>query len=99
DETSGPRFDIREYTQAASEVAAAAHELSALTERADTLLPTMRQASDEMADRIKQIQDRLFLELLLLVVAAIAASLLAALVYRAVVARIQKHDTRVRAAR
>jgi hypothetical protein len=99
DETSGPRFDIREYTQAASEVAAAAHELSALTERADTLLPAMRQATDEMADRIKQIQDRLFLELLLLVVAAIAASLLAALVYRAAVARIQKHDTRVRAAR
>ena len=97
DETS-PRFDIREYTEAAREVTAAGQELNALTERADIALPAMRQVTDEMADRIERILDRLFLGLLMLVVAAIAASLLAALIYRAVVARMQNHDAPARVA-
>ena len=97
DETS-PRFDIREYTEAAREVTAAGQELNALTERADIALPAMRQITDEMADRIERILDRLFLGLLMLVVAAITASLLAALIYRAVVARMQNHDAPARVA-
>lgn len=85
-DTSRP-FDIREYTEAAREAAAVAQELNALTERADTVLPVMRQATDETADRIERIINHLFLDLLMLVLAAIAASLLAALVYRGVVTR------------
>jgi hypothetical protein len=96
---ASPHFDIREYIEAAREVAAASQELNTLTERADTALPAMRQATDEMADRIDRILNRLFLKLLLLIVAAIAASLLAALVYRAVVSRMQKHEAPMRAAR
>src|SRR5215469_2783668 len=76
-----------------------ARELNTLTERADTVLPVMRQATDEMAARTERILNHLFLELLLLILAAIAASLLAALVYRAVVSRMQRHDTPVRTAR
>ena len=73
--------------------------MNTLTERADTVLPVMRQATDEMAARTERILNHLFLELLLLILAAIAASLLAALVYRAVVSRMQQHDTPVRTAR
>jgi hypothetical protein len=97
-ETSPP-FDIREYTEAAREVAAATQELNALTERANTLLPLMRQTTEGVADRLERIRDHLFLELLGLVVAAVATTLLAALTYRAVVAHMHRQDTSARAAR
>jgi hypothetical protein len=97
-DTSRP-FDIREYSEAAENAAVAAHELDVLAERADSVIPVMRQATDETADRLERIINHLFLELLMLILAAIAASLLAALVYRAVVVRIEKHDTGAHAAR
>jgi hypothetical protein len=92
-------FDIREYSEAAGNAAVAAHELDALAEHAGIVIPVMRQATDETADRLERIINHLFLDLLMLIVATIAASLLAALVYRAVVARMEKHDTGARAAR
>jgi hypothetical protein len=97
-DTSRP-FDIREYSEAAGNAAVAAHELDVLAERADIVVPVMRQATDETADRLERIINHLFVDLLMLILAAIAASLLAALVYRAVVARMQKHDTSARAVR
>jgi hypothetical protein len=92
-------FDIREYGEAANEAAVAAHELDVLANRADIVVPVMRRATDETADRLERIINHLFLDLLALIVAAISASLLAALVYRAVVARMEKHDTGAHAAR
>jgi hypothetical protein len=91
-------FDIREYTEAVREAAAAARELNALTERTDTVLPAMRHATDESADRVERLINHLFVRLLMLIVATIAASLLAALGYRAFVARRQNHDAPVRVA-
>jgi hypothetical protein len=92
-------FDIREYGEAANETAVAAHELDDLAKRADIVVPVMREATDETADHLERIINHLFLDLLMLIVAAIAASLLAALIYRAVIARMEKHDTGARAAR
>jgi ABC-type proline/glycine betaine transport system permease subunit len=86
---------MREYSEAVENAA----ELDVLAERADIMIPVMRQATNETADRLEQIINHLFLELLMLILAAIAACLLAALVYRAAVARMQKHDTGARAAR
>ncbi|HUC64338.1 MAG TPA: hypothetical protein VMA53_02845 [Stellaceae bacterium] len=97
-DTSRP-FDIREYSEAADKAAVAAHELGVLAERADIVVPALRQATDETADRLERIINHLFLDLLALILAAVAASLLAVLVYRAVVARVEKRDTGARAAR
>jgi hypothetical protein len=82
-----PPFDIRQYTEMLKQATAATQELQALAGRADAILPALRTATEEAAGRGTQLMNHLFLLLALLILIAVAATLMAALVYRRIVAR------------
>jgi hypothetical protein len=71
------------------ELTVASRELNALAQGLDTTLPLVTQ---DAAAHVDAILDRAFLQLLVLVVVAIAATLLAALAYRAVTIRMQRRS-------
>jgi hypothetical protein len=83
----GPPFDIRNYTEMLREATVASHELDALAQRTDSLLPVLRVATQDTASRIDGILNHLFWLAVLLILVATAAILLAALAYRRLVAR------------
>ena len=84
-----PPFDIRQYTEMIRELTVASRELNALAQGLDTTLPLVTQ---DAAAHVDAILDRVFLQLLVLVVVAIAATLLAALAYRAATIRMQRRN-------
>jgi hypothetical protein len=88
----GPPFDIRHYTAMLEQATLTAREMNALTQSADSLLPTLRSATQEAAARLEAAENHLFLLLLLLVFAAAAAALLAALAYRRIVAGFERRQ-------
>jgi hypothetical protein len=89
----GPPFDIRQYTEALQAATTTARELDALAQRADSILPVLRSATQDAAGRIEVILNHVFLLVLLLIVAAAAAALLAAIAYRRIVVRLERHDS------
>lgn len=83
-------FDITEYTQMVRELAQTTRELNALAQNVDSALPAVRGATQEAATQLEQVLDRVFVQLLVIVLVAIAGTLVAALVYRAAVLRLQR---------
>jgi len=81
----GPPFDIRNYTEMLREATTASRELDALAQRTDSLLPVLRVASQDTANRVNGILNHLFWLAVLLVLVATVAVLLAALAYRRLV--------------
>ena len=78
----GPPFDIRNYTEMLREATTASRELDALAARTDSLLPVLRVASQDTANRVNGILNHLFWLAVLLILVATAAVLLGALAYR-----------------
>jgi len=81
----GPPFDIRNYTEMLREATTASRELDELAQRTDALLPVLRIASQDTANRVNGVLNHLFWLAVLLVLVATAAVLLAALAYRRLV--------------
>jgi len=86
----GPPFDIGKYTEMLQQASATAHEINALAERANALLPVLRVATQEAAGQANQILNHLFVLLLLLVLAAAAATVVAMLAYRRFALRLEQ---------
>ena len=88
----GPPFDIRDYTQLIRELSMTTRDLSALAQSVNGTLPAVRRATQDAAGTLEQVMNHLFLQLLLLMVVAVVLITLAALAYRAMVARIQRRS-------
>ncbi|HXW74929.1 MAG TPA: hypothetical protein VEK10_08960 [Steroidobacteraceae bacterium] len=88
----GPPFDIRNYTEMLRQATETAREINALTKSADAALPVVRTLTQDAAGRLNQVVNHLFVLLLLLVLAAAAAATLAAVAYRRIMARLERHD-------
>jgi hypothetical protein len=83
---SGPPFDIRNYTEALRAATVTAEQLSALTRQLNGTLPAVQTATQGLIDNFVR-------QILLIVVVLILGSLGAALAYRAIVIRMQRHST------
>ena len=83
-QSSGPPFDIRNYTEALRAATDAAQQLSALTQQLNTAVPTVRLATQGLIDNIVR-------QVLVVLALLILGTLGAALVYRAIVLRMQRH--------
>jgi hypothetical protein len=81
----GPPFDIREYTAMLQQAALTAREVNTLAHSADSLLPGLRSATQDVTARLEALENRLSVLLVLIVFAAAASGLLAALAYRRIV--------------
>jgi hypothetical protein len=88
----GAPFDIRQYTEMLREASTATRELNALAQRADSLPPLLRTATQQAAGHVDQILNHLFFLLLGLVFAAIAGVLLAVIAYRRIMVHLQRGD-------
>jgi small-conductance mechanosensitive channel len=93
---NGPPFDIRQYTEMLREATNTSRELNTLAQRADSLLPVLRTATQDASGQLDKVLNRLFLLLLLLILAAAAAALLAALAYRRLSARFNRGSVSAR---
>ena len=91
-DSTAPPFDIRDYTQMIRELSTTTRELNELAQNVDSTLPVVQRATQDAAGTLEQVMDYLFYRLLLLVVAAVVLITLAALAYRAVVARMQRRN-------
>jgi methyl-accepting chemotaxis protein len=87
-----PPFDIREYTEMIRELSATTRDLNALAQSVDSTLPAVRRATQDAAGTLQQVTNRLFWQLLILVVVAVVATTLGALAYRVAVTRIQRRS-------
>ena len=85
-QTSGPPFDIRNYTEALRAATDTAQQLSALTQQLNTAVPTVRSATQGLIDNIVR-------QILVLLAVLILGTLGAALAYRVIVQRMQKNTT------
>jgi ABC-type proline/glycine betaine transport system permease subunit len=74
------------------EASTATRELNALAQRADSLPPLLRTATQQAAGHVDQILNHLFFLLLGLVFAAIAGVLLAVIAYRRIMVHLQRGD-------
>ncbi len=83
-QASGPPFDIRNYTEALRAATDTAQQLSALTRQLNTTVPTVRLAALGLIDNIVR-------QVLVVLALLILGTLGAALVYRAIVLRMQRH--------
>jgi hypothetical protein len=88
----GPPFDIRQYTAMLEAATTTSRELNTLAQRADSLLPILRSATQDATASLREAANHLFVLLVLLVFAAAAAALLAALAYRQIVARLERRE-------
>jgi hypothetical protein len=89
---SSPPFDIRDYTEMIRELSATTRDLSTLAQNVDSALPAVHRATQEAAGTVQQVTNRLFWQLLVLIVVAIVLTTLGAVVYRAVVTRVQRRN-------
>jgi hypothetical protein len=80
-------FDVTEYTEALRELGATATQLQALIAQADSKAPAITQLSDRAADRMATVVDRVYWRLVQLVLVLVAAVVIGALAYRAIVRR------------
>jgi hypothetical protein len=85
-----PPFDIRQYTAMLEQATITARELDALAQRSDALLPVLRSATADAAQRANGVLNHLFWLLALLVLVIAAAALLAALAYRRITPRLER---------
>ena len=80
-------FDVTEYTAALRQLGEAAQQLQALLVDADRKTPALSQVSDRAADRVESLVDHMYWRLVQLALWLVAASVLGALTYRAIVRR------------
>jgi len=80
-------FDVTEYTEALRQLADAAQQLKALLDQADSQAPALTQLSDRATDHVTSLVDHLFWRLVQLAMVLVVASVLGALVYRAIARR------------
>jgi hypothetical protein len=92
----GPPFDIRQYTEMLREATNTSRELNTLAQRADSLLPVLRSATQDATGHVDRVLNHLFFLLLLLICAGAAAALLAALAYRRLITRFDRGSVTVR---
>lgn len=83
-------FDVTEYTEALRQMGDTAQLLQALLAQADSKAPALTQVSDRAADRVASMVDHVYWRLVQLVLLLVAASVLGALAYRAIVRRAGK---------
>jgi len=81
---SGPPFDIRNYTEALQAATGTAQELTALTQQLNASMPSVRSATQGLIDNIVR-------QVLLILAVLIVGTFGAALAYRAIVLRMQRH--------
>jgi hypothetical protein len=82
-------FDVTEYTEALRQLGEAAQHLQVLLAQADGKAPALSQASDRAVERLSSLVDHVYRLLLQLILAAVAAVVIGALGYRAIVRRWQ----------
>jgi hypothetical protein len=87
--SSQPRqpFDITQYTETARQLGATAQQLQELLNQVDANVPALGQLSEGVSDRAESLVDHMFWRLVQLALVLVAASLVAALGYRAIVRR------------
>jgi methyl-accepting chemotaxis protein len=87
--TSQPRqpFDITKYTESLRQLSDTAQQLQVLLNQVDTKVPALTQLSGQASDRVESLVDHLFWRLVQLGLVLIAAGLVGALGYRAIVRR------------
>jgi len=90
----GPPFDIREYTAMLERATLAVRELNTLAGSAETMLPTLRLATQDASARMEAVENHLFLLLMLLVLFTALAAVLATLAYRYLVAHLERGNAR-----
>jgi len=81
---SGPPFDIRDYTEAIRALGTTSQQLIPLAQQLDSAVPVIEVTAQGIIDKAIR-------ELLVLVAVAILGTLGAALAYRAIVIRMQRH--------
>lgn len=80
-------FDVTEYTEALRQLGDTARQLQVLLAQADGKAPTLTQLSDRAAERLASLVDHVYWRLVQLVLVLVAAVVLGALGYRAIVRR------------
>ena len=92
-EAPGKPFDVTEYGAAATQVAAAAHELNGLVTTLDASMPEVQRTFDDAAARGTRVVDHAFVRGLQLGGILIAAAALAVLAVRWISARMRASKT------
>jgi ABC-type transporter Mla subunit MlaD len=87
-------FDITQYTETARQLGDTARQLQELLNQVDSNVPALTKLSDRASDRVESLVDHMFWRLVQLVLVLVAASLLSALGYRAIVRRLTQVDER-----
>ena len=67
-------------------------DLNTLAQSIDSTLPAVHRATQDAAGTLQQVTNRLFWQLLALIVAAVVLTTIGALVYRVAVTRMQRRD-------
>jgi hypothetical protein len=80
-------FDVTEYTEALRQLSEAAQQLQALIGETDRKAPALARLSDHTAVRLAELVDHMYWRLLQLGLVLLAAGLIGALGYRAIVRR------------
>lgn len=83
-------FDVTEYAEALRELGTAAEQLQALLATADRQAPALAQLPDRAAGRLTELVDHVYWRLVQLVLVLVAASVVGALGYRALVGRARR---------
>lgn len=84
---SRPPFDITQYTASLRQLSDTAQQLQVLLNQVDTKVPALTQLSDRASERVESLVDHLYWRLVQLGLLLIAAGLVGALCYRAIVRR------------
>jgi hypothetical protein len=88
---SGPPskpFNVLDYGKSATEVGGMARDLTALLGSVDKSVPAIARASQEAGENLKRVVDRAFWRGLVLILALLVGSVLAALAYRAIARKL-----------
>jgi len=78
---------VTEYTEALRQLGDTAQQLQVLLAQVDSKAPALTQVSDRAADRMASLVDHVYWRLVQLALVLVAASVLGALAYRAIVRR------------
>jgi hypothetical protein len=84
----GKPFDVLDYGKSAAQVGGMARDLTALLGSVDKAVPALARASQEAGENLQRVVDRAFWRGLVLVLALLVGSVLAALAYRAIARRL-----------
>ena len=81
-------FDVLDYGKSATQVGGMARDLTALLGSVDKAVPGLAHASQEAGENLQRVVDRAFWRGLVLILALLVGSVLAALAYRAIARRL-----------